>query len=242
MPKQYFDLYPPGSLKLYHDPTNLTPVPPLSMPGGGFKTAFEAFSDQDRLDFQRAYYAGVSFMDAQVGRLLDTLDRLKLWDRTVVIFAGDNGYHHNERNWWNKNTLFERSCRAPLVIAAPGMKGGQTTRSLVEFVDLYPTVADFCGLKVPHTAAGLSLKPVLGQPTASVKDAAFTLVTRGPKLHGQSVRTTRWRFTQWSDGQSELYDHDTDPEENHNVAKVNPAVVAQLEARLKTLPPYKPAP
>ncbi len=113
-PQKYFDLYPPGSLKLYHDPTNITALRPLSIQGGAFAQAFDAFTDTEREEFLRAYYAGVSFMDAQVGRLLDTLDRLKLWDRTLVIFCGDNGYHHNERNWWNKNTLFERSCRVPL--------------------------------------------------------------------------------------------------------------------------------
>jgi uncharacterized sulfatase len=159
-----------------------------------------------------------------------------------VIFVGDNGYHTGERRWWNKQTLFERSCRAPLVIAAPGLRGGQTSRSLVEFVDLYPTVADLCGLKLPHPVAGASLKPVLADPAASVKDAAFTLVTHGAKVHGQSVRTDRWRFTRWSDGPTELYDHAADPEENYNVASAHPAVVAQLEARLKTLPPYRPAP
>jgi len=163
-----------------------------------------------------------------------------LWDRTIVIFVGDNGYHTGERRWWNKNTLFERSCRAPLVIAAPGMKGGQTSRSLVEFIDIYPTVADFCGLKMPHAAAGASLRPVLADPAASIKDASFTLVTRGPKLHGQSVRTARWRCTLWSDGQAELFDHDTDPEELHNVAARYPGIVKDLSGRIQALPRLRP--
>lgn len=241
-PKKYFDLYPPESLKPWRDPADISPAPAQAVGFSAYGPAFSKFSDREWRELLRAYCAATSFMDAQLGRVLDALDKNKLWDKTLVIFVGDHGYHTGERNWWNKNTLFERSCRAPLVIAAPGTKGGQTTRSLVEFVDLYPTVADFCGLKMPHPAAGLSLKPVLAQPTASVKDATFTLVNRGPKLHGQSVRTARWRFTQWSDGQTELYDHDHDPEENHNVANMNPTVIAQLQARLKTLPPYKPAP
>jgi iduronate 2-sulfatase len=241
-PKKYFDLYPPESLKPWRDPADLSPAPAQAVGFSAYGPAFAKFTEQEWRELLRAYCAATSFMDAQLGRVLDALDKNKLWDKTLVIFVGDHGYHTGERNWWNKNTLFERSCRAPLVIAAPGLKGGQTTRSLVEFVDLYPTVADFCGLKMPHTGAGLSLKPVLAQPTASIKDAAFTLVTRGSKLHGQSVRTARWRFTRWSDGQTELYDHDNDPEENHNVAQTNPAVVAQLAARLNTLPPYKPAP
>jgi uncharacterized sulfatase len=218
VPRKYFDLYPPGSLKLYRDPTNLAPVPPLSMPGGAFKAAFDAFSDQDRLDFLRAYYAGVSFMDAQVGRLLDTLDRLKLWDQTLVIFAGDNGYHHNERGWWNKNTLFERSCRVPLIVAAPGAKAGDVCQGLVELVDFYPTVADYCGVKAPHKLAGQSLRPLLEDPSRPGKPAAFTLVTRGRGQYGQTVRTDRWRYTRWSDGTAELYDEADDREETRNLA------------------------
>lgn len=241
-PKKYFDLYPPAKLKPWTDPAGLTPARKDAVGFGAYGEAFGKFTDVEWRELFRAYCAGTSFMEAQLGRVLDALDRQKLWDKTLVIFVGDHGYHTGERQWWNKNTLFERSCRAPLIIAAPGVKGGQTTRSLAEFVDLYPTVADFCGLKVPHAVAGVSLRPVLAKPDASVKAAAFTLVTRGPKLHGQSIRTDRWRFTQWSDGAQELYDHNTDPEENHDVAKANPAVVEKLAAHLKTLPPYRLTP
>jgi iduronate 2-sulfatase len=241
-PKKYFDLYPAESLQLWRDPPDLSTAPAQAVGSGALGAAFGKFTDREWRELLRAYLAGTSFMDAQLGRVLDALDQHQLWDRTLVIFVGDNGYHTGERKWWNKNTLFERSCRAPLVIAAPGAKRGQTSRALVEFVDLYPTIADFCGLKIPHKTAGVSLKPVLTNPAASLKDAAFTLVVHGAKAHGQSVRTARWRFTRWSDGQTELYDHDVDSEENHNVARANPAVVAELEARLKTLPPYQPAP
>ena len=120
------------------------------------------------------------------------------------------------------------------------MKGGQTTRSLVEFVDVYPTIAEFCGLSMPHAAAGVSLKPILQKPFTSLKDAAFTLVTRGPKLYAQSIRTSRWRFNLWSDGQTELYDHVADPEELHNVFAKHAEVVSELTAKIKTLPPLKP--
>lgn len=239
-PKKYFDLYPAGSLKPWRDPADLTSAPAHAVGFGGYAESFSKFTEKEWGELFRAYCAGTSFMDAQLGRVLDALDKNKLWDKTLVIFVGDHGYHTGERKWWNKNTLFERSCRAPLIIAAPGMKGGQVTRSLVEFVDLYPTVADFCGLKIPHTAAGTSLRPILIKPSASIKDAAFTVVSRSSKVHGQSVRTTRWRFTRWSDGEIELYDHDSDPEENHNVAKANPAVVAELQLLLKPLPAHNP--
>ena len=151
-PKQYFDLYPAGSLKLYRDPPDQTPAPPLAVGFGAFGEAFGKFTDTERMEFLRAYYACTSFMDAQVGRVLDALDRRQLWDRTVVIFIGDHGYHLGERDWWNKNTLFDRSCRAPLIIAAPGVSPG-VARGLVEFVDLYPTIAEFAGLK-PPTGSG----------------------------------------------------------------------------------------
>jgi iduronate 2-sulfatase len=233
-PRKYFELYPPGSMKLYHDPTNITPVPPLSMPGGAFKAAFDAFTDQDRMDFQRAYYAGVSFTDAQVGRLLDTLDRLKLWEHTVVIFTGDNGYHHNERNWWNKNTLFEPSCRVPLIIAAPGAKPGQVCRGLVELVDYYPTVADYCAVKAPHKLAGQSLRPLLEDPARAGRPAAFTLVSRGPGKYGQTVRTDRWRYTRWSDGTGELYDETSDPHETRDLAQ-DPRHAATISGLQKLL-------
>jgi arylsulfatase A-like enzyme len=241
-PRKYFDLYPPGSLKLYHDPTNITALRPLSIQGGAFAEAFDAFTDTERQEFLRAYYAGVSFMDAQVGRLLDTLDRLKLWEHTAVIFLGDNGYHHNERNWWNKNTLFERSCRVPLIVAAPGARGGQVCRSLVELVDLYPTVADFCGLQPPHALAGQSLRPLLADPLRKGRDAAFTLVARGGGQYGQAVRTEGWRYIRWSDGANELYDEANDPEETHDVAgdPRHAALIQEMQKRLKQVGPFQP--
>jgi iduronate 2-sulfatase len=241
VPKKYFDLYPAGSLKLHRDPANMSPLEKHSLPGGAFAEAFNAFTDQERMEFLRAYYAGVSFADAQVGRLLDTLDRLKLWERTLVIFISDHGYHHNERNWWNKNTLFDRSCRVPMIVAAPGIKGGQSRGSIVELVDLYPTIADYTGVKAPHALAGQSLKKVIESPGAKTRDAGFTFVSRGA-VYGQAIRTPQWRYIQWSDGAAELYDATSDPGEVRNVVAepINLAVVAGLKARLKQEVPYTP--
>ncbi len=237
-PKKYFDLFPMDSLKPWSDPADTIPVREEHVSTGDYAKAFGKFTEKEWLELFRAYCAGTSFMDAQVGRVLDALDEHRLWDKTLVVFVGDHGYHTGERKWWNKNTLFERSCRAPLIIAAPGMKGGLTTRSLVEFVDLYPTIVDFCGLQMPHTGAGASLRPVLADPNATVKDAAFTLLTRGPKLHAQSVRTARWRFTLWSDGQTELFDHDVDAEELHDVSAQHADVVAELTGWIEKLPSF----
>ena len=115
------------------------------------------------------------------------------------------------------------------------MKGGQVSRSRVEFVDLYPTVADFCDLNSPHEVAGVSLRLILESPDAKVRDAAFTLVTRGTKLYGQSIRTARWRFTLWSDDQIELYDHDRDTEELRNVSGDNPDIVRAISEQLQKI-------
>lgn len=235
-PKRYFDLYPPQSLQPWADPADLTPVRKDSVGFGAYGDAFSAFTNKEWRELLHAYLAATSFMDAQLGRVLDVLDKRQLWDKTVVVFVGDHGYHTGERGWWNKNTLFERSCRAPLIIAAPGTEGGRSSRSLVEFVDLYPTVADLCGLKMPHAVAGSSLRPALADPGANTKDAAFTLVARGQKLYAQSIRTNRWRLTLWSDDQKELYDHDRDPEELHNVAGQYPEIVKELSAHVRSLP------
>lgn len=238
-PRKYWDVNPEVGLRLWRDPADATPLAPLAITEG-FAKAFAQFSDRDRMDFLRAYYAGVSFTDANVGRLMDALDRLKLWDRTVVVFIGDHGYHLGERGWWNKHTLFDRSCRAPLIVCAPGVKPG-VARGLVEFVDLYPTIADLCGLKMPHAPAGRSLRPVLEDPARPGRDAVFTLVTRGGANYGQSIRTDRWRFIQWTDGATELYDHEKDPGEFHNVAgrAEHAELIRGLKAQLAEAVPYR---
>jgi uncharacterized sulfatase len=237
-PKPYYDRYPLESIRIWEDPAATESAPSAAVGFGNFGQAFGRFGPQEWKELMRAYCACTSFMDAQLGKVLDALDRAQLWDKTVVIFVGDHGYHTGERRWWNKNTLFERSCRTPLILAAPGIRGGQSCRSLVEFVDLYPTIVDFCGLSNPHLQAGASLLPILNDPTHSTKDAAFTLVTRGSGIFGQSVRVDRWRFTRWNDGSLELYDHTIDPEELDNVVELNPAVVVELTAKLQTLPAY----
>ena len=230
--KKYVAQFPAGSLKLDRDPADATPLFKQSLGGGAFEAAFKQFDDRDRMDFLTHYYAGVTQTDAQVGRLMDAMDRLKLWDKTVVIFVGDNGYHLGERGWWNKNTLFELSCRAPFLLVAPGVKPA-VCRSLVEFLDIYPTVAGLCGLPVPATVKGKSLEPLLGDPAKKLHDSTLTHVTRGGGVTGFSLRTERWRYIEWSDGNAELYDQDVDPGEWHNVA-ANPANAATL-ADLKRL-------
>src|SRR5262249_30043956 len=136
---------------------------------------FSFLTDQDKKEFLRSYYAGITFMDAQVGKLLEALDRLGLAENTIIVFIGDHGYHLGEHGWWNKNTLFELSTRPPLIVVAPDSKGrGKSATGLVEFVDLYPTLTDLCGLKTPAKLEGTSFRLLLGDPERAWKKAAFT--------------------------------------------------------------------
>jgi hypothetical protein len=186
--------------------------------------------------FLRCYYAGVTFMDAQVGKLLEALDRLGLAENTIVVLIGDHGYHLGEHGWWNKNTLFEMSCRPPLIVAVPGSKGqGKSCARLVEFVDLYPTLTELCGLKTPVKLEGTSFRPLLHEPERPWKKAAFTQVQRG-KVAGYTVRTERWRYTEWDGGKAgvELYDHNSDPGEYHNLA-AEPQYAMTVEEMRKLL-------
>lgn len=234
-PKKYFDLYPLDKIALHSDPAGHSTEEPLAIPPGQF-TQFKSFTDRERREFRRAYLAGLSFMDAQLGKVLDALDRNGLWENTIVVFLGDHGYHLGERGWWNKNTLFELSTRAPLLVYVPRAKGnGQAARALVEFVDLYPTLAELAGLAAPHKLEGASLKPLLDDPARKGKTAAFTVVTRGKSL-GRTVRTDRWRYTEWDGGQRgvELYDHQQDPGEYRNLARAaqHAATVAEMKKLL----------
>lgn len=244
VPKKYFDLYDRDKLDLPVTPDGYTPPYPHTIGGGAFKTAFDQFTDQERREFLHAYYAGVSFMDAQVGRLLDALKVNKLADDTVVVFIGDHGYELGARGWWNKNTVFERSCRTPLIVRDPAAKGnGKFTSTITEFVDLYPTLAARCGLKgTPKDLEGTDFRKVLDDPTAKHKEAAVTVVQRG-KFLGRSIRTDRYRFTDWDGGEkgAELYDHTADPGEWKTLADDPKAttIKADLKKQLDAIYPTR---
>ena len=197
---------------------------------GSYGKAFRRFTDRERREYLRAYYACVSFTDAQVGRVLDALDRHQLWERTLVVFMSDHGFHLGEREWWSKNTLFERSCRAPLMVAGPGIQPGRA-RGLVEAIDLYPTLVDLCQLRHPTGWRVPAFARLLEDSQAPGKPFAYTMVSRGHRDRGDSIRTDRWRYTQWSDGSRELYDHEVDPEECQNLAGLHERVGTEKEMR-----------
>jgi len=218
-PKKYFDHYPEGDTKLAVEPGDRSPRVPLAIPNN---RDFARFTDKERREFKRAYQACVSFADAQVGKVFDAVDRLELWDNTIVILMGDHGYHLGEHDWWNKVTVFELCARAPMMVWVPGAEGmGRDTRAIMEFIDLYPTLIDYAGLDAPHQLSGESLRPVLDNPKLPGKSAAYTQVTRGDKM-GRSVRTKRWRYTEWGPNGElgiELYDHNRDAGEYYNLSK-----------------------
>ena len=216
-PKKYFEKYPVGSTRLAVEPADRSERVGLAIPND---RDFADFTDKERREFKRAYQACVSFADAQVGKVFATMDRLKLWDNTIVVLMGDHGYHLGEHDWWNKVTVFESCARAPMMVWVPGAAGmGRETGAIMEFVDLYPTLVDYAGLKAPHKLSGRSIRPILEDPANPGKRAAYTQVNRGDKV-GRSVRTERWRYTEWGpDGKLgiELYDHSKDTGEYYNL-------------------------
>lgn len=196
--------------------------------------------DQAR-ECKLAYYAAISFVDAQIGRVLDELDRLDLRNNTLVVFWSDHGYHLGEHGLWMKQSCFEESARVPMIIVPPGTKNaGKTCARTVELLDLYPTIADYAGLTPPKDLQGRSLRPLLEKPDAVWNHPAFTQVERGG-YPGHSVRTERWRYTEWDFGQkgTELYDHQADPQEQHNLATdpQHADTIKELKGHLKTMHP-----
>jgi iduronate 2-sulfatase len=241
-PKKYFDLYPLDKMTLPTEPAGNRESKPKAAVQSTPEPLFGVTVPQ-ALESKRGYYATISFVDAQIGKLLTALDRLKLWDNTIVVFWSDHGYHLGEHGLWMKQSLFEESARVPMIIVAPGAKGnGKPSPRTVEFVDLYPTLADLCGLTPPKNLAGASLKPLLEDPTKAWNRPAFTQVQRG-NYAGHSVRTERWRYTEWDDGKEgvELYDHDADPKEYKNLATdaKYAANVAELKALVQKNWPVK---
>ncbi|MDA0920817.1 MAG: sulfatase [Planctomycetota bacterium] len=234
-PKSYFDRYP------------LEKIVVPTVPDGYFETlpdpavkSLTRKKDQlnlaDNLARQaiQAYYASITFADAQVGRIVAAVDRLGLAENTVIVFTSDHGYHMGEHGYWQKTTLFENAAHVPLIISAPNSKAaGQSTECPAEMIDFYPTLADLCGLEAPANLSGVSLKPVLSDPTARPRLDSLTQYDAG-----YSLRVSHYRFTEWGkDGSlgAELYDHETDPEELVNLAgrPDSASIVKRLSRRLR---------
>ena len=236
-PQSQFDNYPEEESILPYVPEgDLDDIPELA--------AFNAnelkygMSELQQKQSLAAYYASVSFMDDQVGRLLDTLDRLDQRKNTVVIFTSDHGYNLGHHTLWQKGSLFENSARVPLLISAPGFEdsAGKSTDALVELVDLYPTIAELTGVaeKVPGNLDGMSLAKLMKSPAhAKGHSEAYTVVGNRNRM-GESIRTDHYRYNYWSGGDEELYDIVNDPNEFTNLAgsKAHTSALNQMRDRL----------
>lgn len=246
-PGKYFDLFPPDQLRLPFAPENDRNDIPIAAFAHNCPIPNYNLDRTTLLKATQAYYACVSFVDAQVGRLLSSLDELGIADNTIVVFWSDHGYHLGEHHGvWQKRTLFEQSARAPLIIRAPRQACSGPCRKVVEFVDIYPTLTDLAGIESPTGLAGRSLQPLLNEPLTEWNGFAVTQILRpsddrfSEPVMGCSIRTERYRFTQWGEGKHgvELYDHHSDPAEFHNLAIKPDAdairVMKQLEPMLRS--------
>lgn len=226
-PKKYFDMYPVETLRLPYAPQGDRDDIPTAAFAHNCPVPNYNLDEATLLKATQAYYACVSFIDAQVGRLLNALDALELTDNTIVVFWSDHGYHLGEHNGvWQKRTLFEQGARAPLIIRDPSSTGSGPCQRIVEFVDLYPTLTELAGIQSPEGLEGRSLSPLLNDPLSEWEGYAITQVLRPAddrlpeQVMGCSIRTERYRFTEWGEGKygSELYDHHADPGEFNNLA------------------------
>lgn len=257
-PKKYFDMYPAQQMRLPFAPEGDRDDIPTAAFAHNCPVPHYSLKEADLLRATQAYYACVSFVDAQVGRLLDALEKLELAENTIVVFWSDHGYHLGDHNGvWQKRTLFEQSARAPLIIRAPGAKGnGTPSPRVVEFVDVYPTLTSIANVESPKNLEGRDLSPLLRDPIAKWDGYAVTQVLRPAddrlktQVMGCSIRTDRWRFTEWAEGSEgvELYDHHSDPMEFNNLAinpddqakkvieKLRPVLHSKASGKIPTVP------
>ena len=261
-PKKYWDLYdraklpplnpdrPEGAPEIaFHDGRELRGIPPDQI----------KFTPEQAAEIRHGYFANIAYMDAQLGKVLDALGKHGLAERTLIVFAGDHGYHIGEQGLWAKTSNFELDAHVPLLVAVPGNKqAGQNSAALVELLDLFPTLVDACGLPKPGGLEGTSLLPLVRDPAAQGKPAAFTQHPRPayhdrepdklPQAMGCSVRTAQVRYTEWRDWKTgetiarELYDSANDPAEMHNALGAPQLAAAQRDAAAilaRQFPPQK---
>jgi iduronate 2-sulfatase len=243
-PKKFFDLYDVNKIPLPVDfgttPKALPDAPAISISPRNSDIFIGRESPPDLArEMKRAYWASTSFMDAQVGRIMEALEKNGLKDNTIVVFWGDHGYHLGEKGKWSKAySLYELGLKVPLIIAVPKGKANATTR-VVELVDLYPTLAEMCGLPRPTYVSGDSFAKLVKEPNSPFDRPAFAIVEiRG--ITGRSVRTAKWHYAEWDEGKEGrmLYATETDPHELKNLAEdpKHAVVVAEMKKLLAGSP------
>jgi len=260
-PKKYWDLYQRDSFQVPELRKPPEGAPPYAPTSWGEVRNYSDIPDVGPLDDEKAralihgYHAAVSFVDAQLGRVIDELDRLQLSTNTIVVLWGDHGWHLGDHGMWSKHTNYEEATHIPLLIVAPGIaKPGTRSRALVETVDIYPTLCELAALPEPHNPQpleGKSLVHLLKEPGAKNKDGVFHVFPRNRRrdgaILGRAVRTERYRLVEWkkpgaasSTADFELYDYQSDPLETKNLAPAEPNIVKKLEAILVAQPEAKP--
>lgn len=246
-PKKYWDMYRREDIDLADNPFRPQGAPDEAMHNWGELRNYVgipaegSLSDELARTLVHGYYACVSYVDAQIGLVLDELERLGLKDNTIVVLWGDHGWQLGEHGLWCKHCNFENALHSPLIVSAPGFDGG-VSNALVEFVDIFPALVELCGLPMPEHLQGSSFVPLMHQPDRQWKDAAFSRY-----FDGDSIRTDRYRYTAWTRYSSKpgdpyrveryarmLYDHETDPHENVNIAELpeNREIVDRLDKML----------
>lgn len=260
-PKKYWDLYRRESFQLPALQTPPQDAPTYAPSSWGELRQYRdvpekgQLSDDDARTLIHGYHAALSYMDAQLGRVLDELDRLRLTSNTIIVLWGDHGWHLGDHGMWCKHTNYEQATRIPLLVAAPGVsRKGTRTSALAETVDIYPTLCELAGVPAPnnpHPLEGKSLVPVLKRPSRENKEAIFHVYPRnrqgdGPIL-GRAVRTERYRLVEWKKpgaapetAEFELYDYKKDPEETKNLASTEPKLVKELHVLITAQPEAKP--
>lgn len=233
VPKAVFDQYPYTDMDLfyenwdsphapYNEATDWADIPSVAAWEKN-SVKYGDMTEQEQRKVLQGYYASVTYMDMQVGKVLDKLDELNLTDKTIIVFTSDHGYQLGQHTCWQKQSLFEDAVRVPMIISSPFHKStaGQRCNEVIELLDVYPTVADIAGLTWPEYLQGVSLKPLLAQPdgTGWTDKVAYTVTIN----NGKSIRSDRYRYNSWGSDPllKELYDHNTDPDEITNLARAS---------------------
>jgi iduronate 2-sulfatase len=254
-PKKYWNMYDPAKLPMPKYEKDAENAPKVATKRGGEIDQFKpippgqyVYADSLTRKLIHGYYASTSYMDAQVGRLLDELERLDMLDNTIIVLWGDHGWHLGDHGYWTKHTNYEQANRIPLIVVAPGVATpGTSTGQLAETVDIYPTLTELAGLgkpTAPQPVDGLSLVPVLKNPEIRIRDHAYHAYPHG-KYIGRAIRTERYRLVEWKNREDskdvfyELYDYQNDPLETKNIADKEPKVLKSIQKILATHPEAK---